>query len=92
MSLKQFFTAGEGTSLSSSTLWFHIMNAAILLVYLGVSWKVILVLGTNPINASQLIDSIMVLTGVISAIITGNKIGNLIVKNKTGVKDEVATK
>lgn len=87
MDLKQLFTTGDSNNPSASQLWFHIMNTAVLLIYLFIGIKVGLIINVGVDNAPQLIDSMMWLTGVVSGIITGNKFANMVVNLKLGQKD-----
>lgn len=86
MDLKQLLTVGDSTSPSSSQLWFHLVNIAVISIYVLVGYKVSTLLGTSP-NPSALIDSLVWLTAVISGIITGNKISNVLINLKFGNKN-----
>lgn len=88
MDLKQLVTVGDSQSPSSSQLWFHIINIAILAIYLFIGYKVGMLVGANALNASQLIDSIVLFTLVVSGIITSNKFANMLVNLKYGNKND----
>ncbi len=90
-SWKQLLTVGDSENPSSSQLWFHIMNTAILFIYLFLGIKVGLIINVGVDNAPQLIDSMMWLTGIVSGIITGNKFANMIANLKFGAKENVST-
>jgi hypothetical protein len=90
MDIKQLLTVGDSTNPSSSQLWFHLVNIAVISIYVLIGYKVSVLLGTSP-NPSSLIDSLVWLTAVISGIITGNKIANVVVQTKTGKKDASPT-
>lgn len=87
MNYKQLLTAGNSESPSSSVLWFHLVNTAVLVVYLFIGLKVAYLISTSAVNAPMLIDSVTWLTLVISGIITGNKFANNLANLKLGNKN-----
>lgn len=87
MEYKQLLTVGDSDSPSSSVLWFHLANAAVLVVYLFIGLKVAYLISTSATNAAALIDSVTWLTLIISGIITGNKFANMLAKLKLGTKN-----
>ena len=84
MDLKQLFTVGDSTSPSSSQLWFHLVNIGVMVIYLLIGYKVAMLIPVDAAHASQLIDSMIWFTGVISGIITSNKFANVVANLKLG--------
>ena len=78
---------GGSDSPSSSQLWFHIINLAILILYIFIGIRVGLVIEVKTANVSSMIDSFAILTAVVSGIITGNKFANILVNLKYGSKN-----
>jgi hypothetical protein len=89
-SWRQLLTVGDSEAPSSSQLWFHIMNTAILFIYLFIGIKVALIINVGVDNAPALIDSMMWLTAIVSGIITSNKFANMIATLKFGAKENVS--
>jgi len=84
MDFKQLLTAGISDAPSSSQLWFHLVNLAVLVVYLFIGIKVAYHIAPEAANSAGLIDSVTWLTLVISGIITSNKFANMLVNLKLG--------
>jgi hypothetical protein len=91
MDYKQLLTQGDSDIPSSSVLWFHLANAAVLVVYLFIGLKVAYLISTSAANAAALVDSVAWLTLIISGIITGNKFANNLANLKLGNKNAATT-
>lgn len=87
MDFKQLLTQGTSNVPSSSQLWFHLVNLAVLVVYLFIGLKVAYLISTSAANAAALVDSVTWLTLVISGLITGNKFATNLMNMKWGNKD-----
>jgi hypothetical protein len=74
--------------LSSSHVWFHISNLAVIVMYLLIGKSVADTVYVNPANAGILMDAFVWLTLVVTGILTGNKLMNGILSTRLGgVKD-----
>jgi hypothetical protein len=88
MNYKQLLTVGTTDIPSSSQLWFHLGNIAVVALYIYIGIKIALAVGNNSTASIGLIDSFCWLTGVVSGIITGNKFANTLLHLKYKDKED----
>lgn len=73
--LRQLFKNDAGGGLSTSYFWYNLVNAAVLVAYVFISWKV-------ASSANPNLEGFAWLTLVVSAVVTGNKIASKAIESR----------
>ncbi len=67
--LRQLFKRDASGAISTSIFWYNLVNAAVVVSYVVISWKV-------AVSANPNLEGFAWLTLVVSAVVTGNKIAS----------------